>query len=172
MWVCDRARVLRDLGSGAELIMHFGKRKRLAGAVLTGLLLCTTGALAAGKASLKAGEHVLHAGEIAEFPIQSSSSESSELSAWCEVSSGGRASMTFDGDHYIPMSEPSVGDVISFAPDETRRYELAGTVEANRGDAYIAFAFTGVPSAMCFPGQKCEGAAAGAVEVKVTCNNN
>lgn len=166
------SRVLREAESRAELTMRFGERGRLAGAAFAGLILCTTGALASGKASLKAGEHVLHAGEIAEFPIQSSRDESSELSAWCEVSSGGRASVTFDGDHYIPMSEPSVGDVISFAPNETRRYELSGTVEANRGDAYIAFAFTGVPSAMCFPGQKCEGAAAGAVEVKVTCNNN
>jgi len=152
--------------------MRSGKRQSVAGCALVSLLIGTTAAMAAGKATLKEGEHVIHVGETAEFPIQSSSDASTEFSAWCEVSTGGRASITFDGDHYIPMSDPAVGDVISFAPNETRRYDLAGSVEANRGDAYIAFAFTGVPQAVCFPGQQCEGAAAGAVEVKVKCANN
>ncbi|MGV8996358.1 MAG: hypothetical protein ACOH12_05380 [Parvibaculaceae bacterium] len=152
--------------------MRFGMRESVAAMALTGLLLCATGASAADKARLKDGEQIIHVGETAEFPIQSSAAASSEFSAWCEVTTGGRASITFDGDHYVPMSDPSVGDVISFAPNETRRYELTGSVEANRGDAYIAFVFTGVPSAMCFPGQQCDGATAGAADVKVRCGNN
>ena len=149
--------------------MRFGKRESVAGLAFAGLLFCSTNALAA---SLTAGEHVIHVGETAEFPIKSSADASSDLHAWCEVTTGGRASITFDGDHYVAMSEPAVGDVMSFAPNETRRFDLEGSVEANRGDAYIAFVFTGVPSAMCFPGQQCGGTTAGAAEVKVKCANN
>lgn len=141
-------------------------------ALCAGVLLVSTPSLASGKATLAAGEQIIHVGEVAQFAITSSATVSEDLNAWCEVTTGGRASLTFDGDHYIPLSEPSVGDVISFAPNESRRYELTGSVEANRGDAYIAFAFTGVPSAMCFPGQQCNGAAAGAQDVKVACGNN
>ncbi len=151
------------------MIMLYSKRGRVAGFALAGFLFCATGVSAA---SLTAGEQVLHAGETASFPITSSVDASSDLHAWCEVTTGGRASITFDGDHYVAMSEPAVGDVIAFAPNETRRFDLEGSVEANRGDAYIAFVFTGVPQAICFPGQQCEGATAGAVDVKVKCANN
>ncbi|MDO8289757.1 MAG: hypothetical protein Q7T44_11110 [Parvibaculum sp.] len=136
------------------------------------VFLFASPSVASGKATLAAGEQVIKVGETAQFAITSSADTSEDLNAWCEVTTSGRASLTFDGDHYIPLSEPSVGDVVSFAPNETRRYELVGSVEANRGDAYVAFAFTGVPSAMCFPGQQCDGAAAGAQDVKVVCANN
>jgi hypothetical protein len=137
-----------------------------------GLLLIATTVFSAEPAKIEAGEHLLKKGETAEFKITSSSATSSELHAWCEVAAGGNASLMFDGDHYIPLSEPTVGDTISLAGGENRRYELEGTVEANKGDAYIAFAFTGAPTSMCFPGMQCNGAAAGAQEVKVTCGNN
>ncbi|HEY4345463.1 MAG TPA: hypothetical protein VGN05_14020 [Parvibaculum sp.] len=137
-----------------------------------GLLLTAMPAFSAEPAKLEAGEHVLKKGETAEFKIASSAATSSELHAWCEVAAGGNASLMFDGDHYIPLSEPTVGDTISLAAGENRRYELEGTVEANKGDAYIAFAFTGAPTSMCFPGMQCDGAAAGAQEVKVACGNN
>ena len=128
-------------------------------------------ALASDAATLEAGEQVVQIGEAATFDVNSSSDASSDLQAWCEVSTSGRASLMFDAEHYIPLSEPSVGDVLSLSTGETRRFELHGTVEANRGDAYIAFAFTGVPTAMCFPGMQCDGATAGASSVKVTCDN-
>lgn len=129
-------------------------------------------AASAGTTGLTAGEHVIHVGETAQFDIGSAQSTSSDLSAWCEVSAGGRATLTFDGEHYIPLSEPNVGDNITLSPGEVRRYDLTGTVEANKGDAYIAFYFSDVPAAMCFPGMQCDGASAGAVEVKVACGNN
>lgn len=141
-------------------------------ALWAGMMVGAPSASSAEAARLAGGEHVLKVGETAEFKIASSAASSTELHAWCEVTAGGSATLMFDGDHYIPLSEPTVGDVISLSGGETRRYDLEGTVEANKGDAYIAFAFTGSPTAMCFPGMKCDGAAAGAQEVKVVCNNN
>jgi hypothetical protein len=137
-----------------------------------GLFLVALPVLAAEPARIQGGEHILKVGEAAEFKITSNPKVSEELHAWCEVTAGGSASLMFDGDHYIPLSEPTVGDKVTLGAGETRRYELVGTVEANRGDAYIAFVFTDVPAAMCFPGMKCDGAAAGAQEVKVVCDNN
>jgi hypothetical protein len=136
------------------------------------LLFAAATALAAGSAKLESGEHVIHKGETAEFKIVSAADTSTEFHGWCEVSAGGSASLTFDGDHYIPLSEPTVGDIVTLSAGETRRYEMSGTVEANKGDAYIAFAFTDVPAAMCFPGMQCNGTATGAQEVKVACGNN
>lgn len=126
----------------------------------------------ASTATLTPGEKVIKSGELAEFPLQSSPDTSTELSAWCEISTSGRASVMFDGEHYVPLSDPSVGDNIMLSPGESRRYELTGTVAANRGDSYIGFLFVDVPAAMCFPGMQCDGASAGAVEVKVACGNN
>lgn len=141
-------------------------------AACASLLFTAAPALSAGSATLESGEHVIHKGETAEFKIVSATDTSTEFHGWCEVSAGGSASLTFDGDHYIPLSEPTVGDIVTLSAGETRRYEMSGTVEANKGDAYIAFAFTDVPAAMCFPGMQCNGSAAGAQEVKVACGNN
>lgn len=137
-----------------------------------GLLLAAGPVLAAEAAKLEGGEHIIRKGETAEFKITSNPGASTELHAWCKVSAGGSASLTFDGEHYIPLSEPTVGDIVTLSAGETRQYDLAGTVEANKGDAYVAFAFTDVPAAVCFPGMQCNGAAAGAQEVKVSCGNN
>tara|TARA_R110002124_G_scaffold69525_3_gene186941 strand:- start:2611 stop:3060 length:450 start_codon:yes stop_codon:yes gene_type:complete len=135
-------------------------------------LLALPVAAQAASASLEAGEHLIQLGEAAEFAVHSASDTSTDLQAWCEVTASGRASLTFDGEHYIPLSEPAVGDIISLEPGETRRFDLTGSVEANKGNAYIAFAFSDVPTAMCFPGQKCDGATAGAQNVKVSCGNS
>lgn len=142
------------------------------GAIALAAFIATPRLASAEPAKLAGGEHILKVGETAEFKIASSPSASTELHAWCEVAAGGGASLTFDGDHYIPLSDPTVGDTITLSSGEKRRYDLEGTVEANKGDAYIAFAFTGAPAAMCFPGMKCDGAAAGAQEVKIVCQNN
>lgn len=142
--------------------------------IVGGLFVVLGGASAAWSsqtASLTDGQYILHVGETAEFAIKSTASQSSDLHAWCELSAGGSATVTFDGDHYVPLSEPAVGDIVTLAAGETRRIELQGTIEANNGNAYIAFAFTGVPVAMCFPGMKCDGATNGARDVKVRCGN-
>jgi hypothetical protein len=124
------------------------------------------------RAMLKAGEQTIALGRTAEFPIASSSAQSSELSAWCELSAAGRATLTFDGDRYVPLSEPAVGDVVTLSPNEKRRIELHGTVEANEGDAYVAFIFSDVPAALCFPGMQCDGVSTGARDVRVLCGND
>lgn len=128
-------------------------------------------AVAAPRATIEEGSKLLSSGEAARFEIQSSADESSDLRAICEVSAGGEASVTFDGEHYIPLSEPAVGDVLAFSAGMKATYNLVGTVEKNRGDAYIAFVFTDVPTPMCFPGMTCGGAAAGAKNVSVACRN-
>jgi hypothetical protein len=141
--------------------------------LIAGLILAVlvAGPAAAGApAKLQGGTKLIKQGEAADFAITSSATESSDFQASCDVETGGRASLTFDGEHYIPLSEPAVGDIITLAPGETRHFDLSGTVEANKGDAYIAFAFTGVPQAMCFPGEQCGGAAGGAPNVRVTCS--
>lgn len=126
-------------------------------------------ALAGPAARLEAASRVLAPGETARFSIEAGRDRSSELRGWCELSASGAASLGFDGEHYVPLSEPAVGDVITLSAGETRRYEITGTVERNAGDAYIAFTFTGVPAAMCFPGMQCEGAGKGASSVSVSC---
>jgi len=143
--------------------------------VLAGLMVCagfSTPGWAGKKAVLEGGVHVVGVGQTAEFAIRSSTNQSSELHAWCEVSAGGRATLTFDGDHYIPLSEPAVGDTITLNPNEKRRVDLQGTVEANDNNAYIGFIFSGVPTAMCFPGMQCDGATGGAKDVRVECGND
>lgn len=145
-------------------------RLRPALALLVAALLPATAA-AAPRATIEEGNKVLSSGEAAEFKIVSPADESSDLHAQCEVSSGGEASVTFDGEHYIPLSEPAVGDVLAFSAGVTQTYDLVGTVEKNKGDAYIAFVFTDVPTAMCFPGMTCGGAAAGAKSISVACRN-
>lgn len=126
----------------------------------------------AATARIEEGSKVLAAGESAEFRITPRTEVSADLSVSCDVSSGGSASIMFDGEHYIPLSEPSVGEVLTFSAGETRHFDLVGSVEKNEGDAYIAFSFTGAPTAMCFPGMDCAtGAGASAKNVKVVCRN-
>ena len=143
--------------------------------VIAGLIAClgfSSFGWAADKAVLESGVHVIGVGQSAEFAIKSSTEQSTELHAWCDVSAGGRATLTFDGDHYVPLSEPAVGDTITLNPNEKRRIDLQGTVEANDNNAYVAFIFSGVPTAMCFPGMQCDGATGGAHDVRVECGND
>ncbi len=136
------------------------------------LVALATGPATAATARIQGGKKLITQGEAAEFPVISSATESSDFQASCDVETGGRATLTFDGEHYIPLSEPAVGDTITLAPGEKRHFDLSGTIEANKGGAYIAFAFTGVPQAMCFPGEQCSGAAGAAPNVKVACGGS
>ena len=141
-------------------------------AACAALLTACYGTIAfAATATIEPGDKTISKGELAEFKVTAPRDTSSDLAAWCEVSAGGAAKLTFDGEHYIPLSEPAVGDAVTLKAGETRRFELTGTIEKNRGDAYIGFIFTDVPQAMCFPGMDCGGAAGGAESVKVSCGN-
>lgn len=142
--------------------------------LLAGVILLSAAGLStalAATARIEEGEKTISKGQSAEFKVIAPRDTSSELAAWCEVSAGGAAKLTFDGEHYIPLSEPAVGDAVTLKSGETKRFELNGTVEKNRGDAYIAFIFADIPQAMCFPGMDCGSAAGGAESVKVVCGN-
>ncbi|KAB7741634.1 hypothetical protein F2P47_04315 [Parvibaculum sedimenti] len=151
----------------------FAETRRLP-TFLAGLVLLSAAGLSAAHAEgarIEEGDKTISKGQSAEFKVIAPRDTSSELAAWCEVNAGGAAKLTFDGEHYIPLSEPAVGDAVTLKSGETKRFELNGTIEKNKGDAYIAFVFTDVPQAMCFPGMDCGGAAGGAESVKVVCGN-
>lgn len=125
-----------------------------------------------GIAKLQGGTQVIGLKESANFSITSSTERSTEFQASCDlVNGGGTASVVFDGDHYVPLSQPGVGAVITLDPGESKHYDMTGTISANRGDAYIAFYLSGAPQAMCFPGMQCAGPDEGATSVSVTCTD-
>lgn len=127
----------------------------------------------AAKATLEGGTVTLAEGESASFPITGGANGPADLSAKCDIGDvNGTASLTFDGEHYVPLSAPAVGDVLTLSGGETRSYDLVGVVDASGGgDAYVAFRFTGAPAPMCFPGMPCNGAEGKSGSVTVTCRN-
>ena len=132
-----------------------------------------TAVTAAPKATIKAATVTLSQGQTARFDISSSATESSDLQAFCSLKgSGGHVTIAVEGENYIPLSEPAVGDMLTLAPHEKRDYRLTGTVEANPGTAHLSFRFAGSPAAFCFPGMDCSGAAAGGKSVTVSCRPN
>jgi hypothetical protein len=140
---------------------------------LLAALLCVAAPAHAAKATLEGGTVTLGEGESASFPISGAESGPADLSAQCEIGDvNGTASLTFDGEHYVPLSAPAVGDVLTLSGGETRNYNLVGVVDASGGgDAYIAFHFTGAPAPMCFPGMPCDGAEGKSGNVTVSCRN-
>lgn len=123
-------------------------------------------------ATIQGGTMTIQSGESAEFPISGGKSGPENLNAQCEISDvSGSASVTFDGEYYVPLSEPAVGDVITLSRGDTREYNLVGVVDSQGQDAYVAFRFGGAAAAMCFPGMDCSGAEAGAGSVTVSCQN-
>lgn len=127
----------------------------------------------AATAALEGGTMTLGEGESASFPISGGENGPANLSAHCEIGDvNGTASLTFDGEHYVPLSAPAVGDVLTLSGGETLSYDLVGVVDASGGgDAYVAFHFTGAPAPMCFPGMPCNGAEGKSGNVTVTCRN-
>lgn len=126
-------------------------------------------ATTAQAATIESGSFTIRSGEQAKFPIASSGAPS-DLHAQCTLSDvAGSASLIFDGEHYIAMSDLAVGETVTLKRGETREYRLSGVVDAPNGGAYIAFNFTGAAAAMCFPGMDCGGAEDGASSVTVSC---
>jgi hypothetical protein len=126
----------------------------------------------AANATLDGGTFVLKEGEQARFPIRADAGGPSDLHARCRIDDvGGAASLTFDGEYYVPLSDPAVGDVIALSRGDTRDYPLMGVVDPKGREAYIAFNFTGAPAPMCFPGMDCSGAEGASGSVTVTCEN-
>lgn len=125
-----------------------------------------------GIAKLQSGTQSISLNETARFPITSSMTRSSELHASCDLqSAGGSASLIFDGEHYVPLSDPDVGANIAIDSQTPRHFDLTGTIEANKGDAYIAFYFASAPQAMCFPGMSCDNKEKVAAKINVTCQD-
>ena len=128
--------------------------------------------LAASNATMAGGRQTIALGERATFPIQVSKEQSTEFSGWCELTSAGSASVVFDGRHYIPLSEPAVGDVINFNGPSVRRFEMSGTFEASSGDASISFFFANVPVAFCFGGGDCATVGESSGSIVAECGQN
>lgn len=141
--------------------------------VLAAITLPLAAAPAAANARLEEGTTTISTGESAFFPVRGGEKGPANLSAQCEIGDvGGTANITFDGENYVPLSDPPVGTVITLSRGETRSYELSGIVNASSGgEAYIAFHFTGAPAPMCFPGMDCGGAEGASSSVTVTCRN-
>lgn len=136
-------------------------------------MLAAAGAGAhAAEAKLEGGTVTLTQGESATFPISGGGNGPANLDAQCDISDvSGSASITFDGEYYVPLSSPAVGDVITLSRGDTRSYQLAGVVDSQGRDAYVAFRFGGAAAAMCFPGMDCSGAEGEAGSVTISCRN-
>lgn len=146
---------------------------KTSGAMLVGIMLAMTGQAAfAVDAGFTGGEHEISLHERASFPVQTNTDQTSEFSAWCEITSlGGSASVMFDGEGYVPLSNPNVGDMIMLKGGVTQRFELTGTFEAVE-EGEIAFYFSNVPAGFCFPGQQCAKVEDGSEKVHVKCGGN
>ncbi|MGB5092704.1 MAG: hypothetical protein WBN97_05275 [Parvibaculum sp.] len=149
-------------------------QKQIGSFILAMILAHASGSARAegAAARLQGATQTIALGETARFPIASSSTRSTELHARCDlVSGGGSASLIFDGDHYVPLSDPEVGAAIAIDSTTPRHFDLTGTIEANKGDAYIAFYFASAPQTMCFPGMSCDGKEKVAAKIDVTCQD-
>lgn len=153
--------------------MPFSVSMRRLAAAASIAVLSLTPLSAQANAVLQGGTAKLAEGESVVFMITGGEKGPADLHAQCDIGDvGGTASITFDGENYVPLSDPSVGTVLTLSRGETRSYSLSGVVDASRGaDAYIAFHFTGAPAPMCFPGMDCGGAEGKAASVTVTCRN-
>lgn len=128
---------------------------------------------AAPTARLEAGEKQISEGEAARFKVDAPAGQTSEFHGFCTLTAeGGSVNVAVDGIHYVPLSPPAVGDVLTLQPGEVRSYEMTGTFEPNAtGQAEIGFIFSGSPKGFCFPGQQCSQAAEAAAALKVECGN-
>ncbi|PCJ69224.1 MAG: hypothetical protein COA62_11370 [Rhodobiaceae bacterium] len=136
------------------------------------LIASVVPASAANNATMAGGRQTIALGDRATFPVQTSKQQSTDFSGWCELTAAGSASVVFDGRHYIPLSEPAVGDVINFNGPGVRRFEMSGTFEASSGNASISFYFANVPVAFCFGGGDCATVGEGSGSVIVECGQN
>ncbi len=153
-------------------VFDFSRSSVLRAAFGAGLAVLAAAPALAASAKLEGGTVTLKEGESAEFPISGGGNGPANLDAQCELGDvSGSASITFDGEYYVPLSEPAVGDVITLSRGDTRSYHLAGVVDSKGQDAYVAFRFGGAAAAMCFPGMDCSGAEGKSGSVTVTCRN-
>ncbi|MEQ8267600.1 MAG: hypothetical protein RH982_10420 [Parvibaculum sp.] len=142
---------------------------------MTGMVFAAVAAAASpalAGATLEGGTVTIGEGETASFPILGAGDGPADLNAQCSITDvSGTASITFDGEHYVPLSDPAIGEVITLSGGERRDYQLIGVADAQGGEAYVAFHFTGAPAPMCFPGMNCSGAEGASGSVTVTCAN-
>lgn len=128
---------------------------------------------AAAQARIEEGVKEVGPRAAARFKIDAPADQASEFAGRCTLTAvGGSVNVAVDGVHYVPLSAPAIGDVLTLQPGESRTYEMTGTFAPNeRGDAEIAFIFNGSPAGFCFPGQQCAKAAEGATALRAECTN-
>lgn len=128
---------------------------------------------AAAQARIEEGVKEVGPRDAARFKIDAPADQASEFAGRCTLTAvGGSVNVAVDGVHYVPLSAPAIGDVLTLQPGESRTYEMTGTFAPNeRGEAEIAFIFNGSPAGFCFPGQQCAKAAEGATALRAECTN-
>lgn len=128
---------------------------------------------AAAQARIEEGVKEVGPRDAARFKIDAPADQASEFAGRCTLTAiGGSVNVAVDGVHYVPLSAPAIGDVLTLQPGESRTYEMTGTFAPNeRGEAEIAFIFNGSPAGFCFPGQQCAKAAEGATALHAECTN-
>jgi len=138
------------------------------------VILGSAAALTAPQAILTPGNYTLASGETGTFAIKSDADRPSDFTAWCEVEgSGGIVTLMFDAERYIPLSNPTVGEMITLRAGEKRRWKVTGSIDPNPGDAYIGFIFTGTTTSFCFPGMDCSsGGTTAGTSATVSCGQN
>lgn len=160
--------------------MHFAQRVKPSAIRTAGVI---TAALAvvflavpqaqAANAALEGGTKTIESGERAVFVIKGAASVPTDLAAQCTISDvTGRAAITFDAEGYVPLSDPAVGDRLSLARGEVRKYSLNGAIRpADKGESYIAFSMIDQPASFCFPGMECGGKDEVANKATVECRS-
>lgn len=128
---------------------------------------------AAAQARIEEGVKEVGPRDAARFKVDAPADQASEFAGRCTLTAvGGSVNVAVDGVHYVPLSAPAIGDVLTLQPGESRTYEMTGTFAPNeRGVAEIAFIFNGSPAGFCFPGQQCAKAAEGATALRAECTN-
>lgn len=160
--------------------MHFAERMkpsaiRAAGMITVGFAVAFLAVprAQAANAVLEGGTKTIESGERAVFAIKGAASVPTDLAAQCTIGDvTGRAAITFDAEGYVPLSEPAVGDRLSLARGETRKYSLNGAIRpADKGESYIAFSMIDQPASFCFPGMECGDKDEVANKATVECRN-
>lgn len=146
-----------------------GKRPAAVMMLVTLGIAVSAPVFAENRASIAGGSQTIALHERASFPVSTRSDQSTDFSGWCELQAAGSASVVVDGRHYVPLSEPAIGDVVTFNGPGKRRFEMTGTFQANAGDAEISFYFASVPVAFCFGGGDCASVAEGSSAIAVSC---
>ena len=144
-----------------------------AAAVVTMALCVAAPGAHAANAVLDGGKKTIKSGDRAVFEIKGAAGSPTDLAAQCTISDvTGRAVITFDGEGYVPLSEPAIGDRLTLNRGDEKTYSLHGAIQpSDKGESYVAFSMIDQPASLCFPGMECGGKDQVASKVTVSCKD-